>query len=138
MAILESGIDELGWDGSAGGVRGVHLIGVTVRVGLVAETGGRGHAFAFVPFVVGRADVAIFVGGVVSAMVEDLVGEVLIVGLVALSAAASTLFETLSDVVNDKFAWLSVVLFLLFLFIWNIGPCVVIAPFNVANFRGSF
>jgi len=140
MTKLEGGVDVCGWDGSAGGLGGLHLIGVAVRVGLVAEASGRGHAFAFVPFVVGRADVAIFVDGVVGALVEDVVGEVLVVGLVALSAACIALVEALGDVINDKLAWLIVVLFLLFLFlfIFNIGPCDVVAPLKVANFGGSF
>lgn len=72
----------------------------------MAEARRAGHALVLVPFIVRRADVAIFVHCVVSALIDNFLREVLVVSLVALCAALSALFKALCDSINYQLAWL--------------------------------
>lgn len=70
----------------------------------MAEASRAGHALVLVPFIVRRADVAIFVHCVVSALIDNFLREVLVVSLVALCAALSALFKALCDSINYQLA----------------------------------
>jgi len=72
----------------------------------VAVASRAGHALILIPLVVRRADVSIFVDCVVSALINNVIREVLVVSLVALSAATFALIKALCDSIDYQLAWL--------------------------------
>ena len=98
-------IDVYSWDGSAFGIRRSHPVGIAVGVGFVAEAACGCHAVVLIPIIVRSADVSKFVFGGVDALINDLVGEVLVMGLVALGALPFALLEGLSGSVNNEVTW---------------------------------